>query len=322
MTPRPTPTATALIALMRLKGVGRRAALRLVDRSFQLESPDAVFDTISERVEKAKLPGAMFRDVWLKVVEDLDRSALLGIQALAFHDAAYPERLRTIPDPPAVLFVKGQQEGLAALSLAVVGTREPTGYGVKVARKLAASAATRGFVIVSGLALGCDTHGHEGCLDVQGIGVAVLAHGLDKVYPASNRGLAERLLACGGALVSEYPIGMTPLRTAFAERDRIQSGLADGVFVVETDVTGGTMHTVNAARGQGRALACIDHPEALWHENKTRGNRMLIKERRAVPIADGDALGRFLDGLRASRSVSENSQSPEPDGDPQTSMGF
>jgi DNA processing protein len=168
-----------------------------------------------------------------------------------------------------------------------------------VARKSAATAVETGFAIVSGLAHGCDTFGHQGCVDANGIGVAVLAHGLDKVYPAANRGLAEELLERSGCLVSEYALGVGALRTSFAERDRIQSGLSDGVLVIETDIKGGTMHTVRFSREQRRLLACINHPAALRHESKTKGNQMLIAEKSAVPISNGEDLLAFLEKLKA-----------------------
>ncbi|WP_425467320.1 DNA-processing protein DprA [Rubellimicrobium roseum] len=213
----------------------------------------------------------------------------------SFHDEGYPHRLRGIGDPPAVLFVKGDPTGLdAPRSLAVVGTREPTEFGSEVARRSGQSAAQAGFAIVSGLAHGCDTFGHEGCLEGNGVGVAVMAHGLDRIYPVSSRDLSVRLLETGGCLVSEYPLGMTPVRAAFAERDRIQSGLSDGVLVIETDEKGGTMHTVRFALEQQRSLACISHPNKWLSFEKTRGNQKLIKEGRARPIPDGEALLSFL----------------------------
>ncbi len=107
---------------------------------------------------------------------------------------------------------------------------------------------------MSGLARGCDTHAHEGCLEAGGVGVAVLAHGLDRKIPA----LAERLLERGGALVSEYPIGTPPRGYAFVERDRLQSGLSDAVLVIETGAHGGAMHALREARRQGRPFACLD----------------------------------------------------------------
>ncbi|MBA9070194.1 DNA processing protein [Methylobacterium sp. RAS18] len=225
-------------------------------------------------------------------------SADAGIKVLGFHDEEYPVRLRDTPDPPAILYVKGNVSPLhAPRAVAVIGTREPTEYGGKVARKLALRVAEAGYAVVSGLAHGCDTLGHEGCLDAGGVGIAVMAHGLDKVYPAANRGLAQRLVENGGCLVSEYPVGVTPMRNAFAERDRIQSGLSDAVLVIETDVKGGTMHTVRFAREQRRPLACIDHPQKWLEEDKTRGNQKMIKDGWATAIPHGEALLAFLAGV-------------------------
>ncbi|MDX0568596.1 hypothetical protein GOD83_32995 [Sinorhizobium medicae] len=284
--------SVALTALMKLKGVGRRAALRIVHGAI----PDSdAREIIADRAMRAKLPEIDLLNAWDRAEVELENTKASGIKFYSFHDEGYPERLRNIPDPPAVLYVKGDVSGLhAPKCLAVVGTREPTPYGEAVARKSAATAAEAGFTIVSGLAHGCDTLGHEGCLDAHGVGVAVMAHGLDKVYPAANRGLASRLLENGGCLVSEYPLGVTPMRTAFAERDRIQSGLSDAVLVVETDVKGGTMHTVRFSREQKRILACIDHPDRWKGEDKTKGNQMMIAERWARGIADGAALTRLL----------------------------
>jgi DNA processing protein len=292
-----TPTTIGIAALLTVKGIGRRAALRIISSPLHA---DSAREHLAELARAAKVSDLDVAGAWNKAEDNLDRSVESGIKAFSFHDEGYPKRLRDTPDPPAILYVKGDPSGLhAAHSIAVIGTREPTAYGEKVARRSAATATEQGFVVVSGLAHGCDTLGHEGCLDHHGVGVAVMAHGLEKVYPAANRSLASRLLEAGGCLVSEYPLGMTPTRTAFAERDRIQSGLSDAVLVIETDVKGGTMHTVRFSREQKRALACIDHPESWRHEPKIQGNQMLIADRWAVPISDGDALLSFLNGLKA-----------------------
>lgn len=302
MTEASSSTVISLLTLMKLKGVGRVKAMQIVDRAMEETGFASCRDALMRRLSTASLPHVPPTDVadaWKKSEEQLEWSREIGVRAISFHDMAYPARLRKTPDPPAVLFVKGDPTGLDAdKSLAVVGTREPMSFGKEVAQRSGRSAAEAGYVIVSGLAHGCDTYAHEGCLEARGVGVAVLAHGLDRVYPAANRGLAERLLDSGGCLASEYPVGTTPVRSAFAERDRIQSGLSDGVLVIETDVGGGTMHTVRFARAQGRALACIEHPQRYRSENKTRGNRKLIEEGSARPIPDGDALTEFLSGLR------------------------
>ncbi len=310
-------TAIATVALLRLKGVGRRAAVRIIQGAINSEEQR---HDLFDRAARAKLNVAQLGDAWREAEDQLDKSRSAGIEAYAFFDRGFPARLRNIPDPPAVLYVKGATASLHSdNALAVVGTREPTDYGERVAFFLASAAVREGYTIVSGLAHGCDAFAHQGCVQENGVGVAVMAHGLDKVYPAANKALAQRLLDTEGALVSEYPIGMTPARTAFAERDRLQSGLSDAVLVIETDVKGGTMHTVNFSRQQKRPLACINHPEQWRKEPKTRGNQALIAEKWAEPIANGDDLVAFLDKLKGRRETVGN----DPDNsDPQISMGF
>lgn len=313
-------TSVALVALMKLKGVGRRGALRIVHGP--IPDNDAK-DLIVDRAMRARISESAFLDAWDRAWDELESTEAKETKFFSFYDEGYPERLRNIPDPPAVLYVKGDVAGLHATKcLAVVGTREPTAYGEVVARKSASTAVGEGFTIVSGLAHGCDTFGHEGCLDAHGIGVAVMAHGLDKVYPAANRGLASRLLENGGCLVSEYPLGVTPMRTAFAERDRIQSGLSDAVLVVETDVKGGTMHTVRFCREQKRLLACIDHPDKWKDEDKTKGNQMMIAQRWAHGICDGVALTQFLTHIEQVETLPEDESETRNNNDPQTRMSF
>ena len=319
-------TTICLLTLMKLKGVGRARALRLIDQSVNESSLEACKDFLLYRVIQTGLTSAgeqELLDAWWRSEAELENGQEIGVQALAFHDSGYPARLTRVPDPPAVLFVKGQRQGLhASRGVAVVGTREPTEFGKKVAQRSGRISAEAGYAVVSGLAYGCDTHAHWGCVEARGVGVVVLAHGLDKVYPARNRDLADRLLEDGGCLTSEYPTGSRPLRAAFAERDRIQSGLADGVLVIETDVRGGTMHTVRAAHAQRRPVACVDHPERCRSASKTRGNRMLIDEGRALPVADGEALLGFLRRLNSEANSTVCSEIPERNRRGQTSFSF
>ena len=247
--------------------------------------------------------------VWHMGEQQVEEAHEAGLRVVSYFDDDYPGRLRDIPDPPAVLFIRGRVEALHEPgTVAVVGTREPTPFGERAAYRSGQCAAEAGIAVISGLALGCDTQAHEGCISKFGTGVAVLAHGLDRVYPAKNRALADLLLENGGCWVSEYPLGIKPARGAFVERDRIQSGLANGVLVIETDVKGGTMHTVRYSQQQHRRLACIGHPEQWWHHPKTRGNRELIQAGDAEPIGNAEAMARFL------RDVSGHStSSPEPD---------
>lgn len=302
MTESVSYSAVSLMALMKFKGIGRASALRIVNLPIVEASLEKNCEVLMRRMAAAgprTVPNSEVYEAWRRSEEQLTRSQEFGIQAISFYDDTYPARLRKTPDPPAVLFAKGNLQALdSPKSLAVVGTREPTQSGKDVARKCGRTAAESGYAIISGLALGCDAHAHEGCLEAHGVGTAVLAHGLDNVYPAANRGLAERLLEDGGCLTSEYPIGTRPVRSAFPERNRIQSGLSDGVLVIETGVTGGTMHTARFARIQGRALACCDHLNRKCAVERTKGNRKLIDEDGAVPIPNTEALKKFLSDLK------------------------
>ncbi len=292
--------AQILTSLVRLKGVGNRKALDLL--AAMPERRDST-DTHQVFISFARdYPGTekAHEDIWNKSVQRVQDSHDIGVRIITFNDSEYPERLRRTPDPPAVLFVKGQVEALHQLcSVAIVGTRKPSIRGERAAWKAGTLAAESDVSVVSGLALGCDARAHGGCVEREGIGVAVLAHGLDRVYPAANRDLAERILEFNGCLVSEYPVGAGPSKWAFAYRDRIQSGLSDRVLVIETDVKGGTMHTVRYAKEQERPLGCIDLP--------ARGNRKLIGEETATSIYDEESLSYFLTG---SVALAEEYQEP------------
>jgi DNA processing protein len=237
--------------------------------------------------------------------EMLDRCENQGVNVLWPTKSDFPVRLRTIPNPPLILFSLGDSTILNGDSVAVIGTREPTDFGVRSARKIARTLAEQGWVIVSGLAEGCDTAGHEGCLDGAGRTVAALAHGFGRIYPASNKGLAERIISHGGCLITEYPPGQPPTRGSFVERDRLQSGLSLGVIVIETDVKGGTMHTVRHAIEQSRPIAAVSHPEKMKSEPKAQGNRLLVAEGHATALEAKKDVFDFTDSLRRERPKTE-----------------
>ena len=288
-----------LIALMKLKGFGRRTALEIVNRTPAESCAETCVEALTSSVERlypTRTSADAISDAWHRSAEELARTIAAGISVVAFHDRDFPMRLRRIPDPPAILYVQGNVAAMSTTkSLAVVGTQEPTPYGKAVAKRSAKSAVEDGFSIVSGLARGCDTYAHVGCVEASGVGVAVLGAGLDRLYPASSQDLADKILENNGCLVSEYALGTKPTKWSFAERDRIQSGLSDGVLVIETDVVGGTMHTVRYARQQKRPLACIIHPEKYLHAPKTKGNQKLRRDGWAAPVSDRNSLSSFFD---------------------------
>lgn len=180
-----------------------------------------------------------------------------GIDILTLQDAQYPERLRNIPDPPVVLYIQGRLPAVdEGLTLAVVGTRRATPYGLKMAARLGRELARGGSLVVSGLAAGCDGAAMEAALDAGGTAVGVLGTAIDVVYPARNKLLFQRTRA-GGALVSEYPPGARTYPSDFTARNRIISGLSLGVVVVEAPSRSGTKNTALHALEQGRDVFAV-----------------------------------------------------------------
>ncbi|MDO4558064.1 MAG: DNA-processing protein DprA [Planctomycetia bacterium] len=188
--------------------------------------------------------------------ETLELCERHGITILTPTDPMYPESLRQIPDPPAVLFLRGELRPEDSLAIAMVGTRHPSLYGRQMATRLAEGFAQAGLTVVSGLARGIDGCSHEGALNGGGRTIAVLGSGILEIYPQEHRSLAERVVE-RGALLSEMPPKAPPLPEAFPRRNRIVSGLSLGVIVVEAGDRSGTMITVRHASEQGREIFAV-----------------------------------------------------------------
>lgn len=196
----------------------------------------------------------------------------LAIREIVLKDSEYPHLLTEIQNPPPRMFFLGTIPKNPCI--AIVGTRKATSEGKRSVRILAATLAQRGFCIVSGLALGIDEAAHEGALSVKGKTVAVLANGLDTIYPRQHEHLAKKIIAAGGAIVSEYPIGTPALPHQFLERNRIVSGISVAVIVVEAPLRSGSISTARHAAEQGRDV--FVYPGPVVHPNY-RGSHMLIR---------------------------------------------
>lgn len=193
------------------------------------------------------------------VESDLARMHRYGIGFVFFLSSDYPPLLRELYDPPFAIFYRGVLPDPERPMVAIVGTRSPSGDGALAARRIAREFAESGISAVSGLARGIDAFAHRGSVDGGGATVAVLACGVDTVYPRSNACLASRIVDAGGCLLSEYPPGETPLKYRFPERNRIISGLARSVLVVEAPEKSGALITADFALEQGRDLfVCAD----------------------------------------------------------------
>ncbi len=190
------------------------------------------------------------------------------------HDADYPQDLRHIPDPPLLLYIKGRRELLRAPMIAVVGSRNASTQGKANAEGFAEALSHAGLCVVSGMALGIDTAAHEGALRGAGSTIAVIGTGPDRVYPARNRALAHRI-AEQGCIVSEYALGTPPVANNFPRRNRIISGMAAGVLVVEAAAQSGSLITAQMAAEQGREVFAL--PGSI-HSALAKGCHQLIRE--------------------------------------------
>jgi DNA processing protein len=179
-----------------------------------------------------------------------------NISAISKGDVRFPTALAAIHDPPHTLWIKGDVDAMRAPSVAIVGSRAASPYAIEVARRLGADLARRNIAVVSGMARGVDSAAHRGALEGGGITIAVFGCGVDVMYPPEHRGLADRIVE-RGALVSEFPPGMPPLKGNFPQRNRIISGLSLAVVIVEAAEGSGSLITADFALEQGRAVLAV-----------------------------------------------------------------
>jgi DNA processing protein len=207
--------------------------------------------------------------------EEMANATKAGITILSLDDPQYPSRLKEIYDPPLILYVRGDAGVLAKPGLAMVGTRHPTPYGSGMAERLACDLAAQGLVIISGMARGVDTASHRGALSAKGKTVAVFGTGVDVIYPKENSRLSDQILALGGALVSEFPLGTFAAPQNFPIRNRILSGMSIGVLVLEAAEYSGTRITARLALEQNRDVFAV--PGNVTNKNSW-GPNTLIKQ--------------------------------------------
>jgi len=280
--PHPSVTGAALdedrlawLALTLSPGLGPR---RIVEAMRQLEAASQIFGLPLTAIEGLKFPAAAAQFVFdgqarAAAEQEWLRAREHGVQVVTFGCRQYPERLKEIYDPPPVLWVRGNADLLARPSIAIVGTRHPTPYGTGIAEMLARDLSARGMLIVSGMARGVDSAAHKGALAAGKPTVAVWGTGADVIYPKENKKLAEDILATGGAIVSELPLGTFPAPQNFPRRNRILSGVSVGVLVVEASENSGTRVTARCAADQGRDVFAV--PGNVTSKNSWTPNTLI-----------------------------------------------
>jgi DNA processing protein len=234
-------------------------------RFSQIESyfPDleTAWNAPAGELRKARLEDAVVRSIVtsrprIDIDAELEKLPRFGIAVLTWHDEGYPARLKEIYDFPPVLYVRGSLTAADEWCLAVVGTRRATAYGRQVTEEIVSDLARNNITIVSGLARGVDSIAHQAALDAGGRTVAILAGGLDTIYPPENLGLARRIVE-QGALISEYPLGTKPRADHFPRRNRILSGMSLGVLVTEAGEGSGALITADLGLEQNRDVLCV-----------------------------------------------------------------
>lgn len=247
------------LALSLTPGVGAGRGRRMVENFGGI---DRLFAAPLTALEAAGLPAVAAQSISLgKSLElaaaELDHVRELGADVVVPGDAEYPRRLLEIYDPPLVLYLQGNAEIIDKPGIAIVGTRHPTPYGTGMAERLAGDLAAHGLIVFSGMARGVDTAAHRGALNAHGGTVAIWGTGIDEVYPKENRKIADQILAAGGAILTEFPLGTFPAPQNFPIRNRIISGLSIGVLVIEAGEFSGTRVTARCALEQGREVFAV-----------------------------------------------------------------
>ena len=225
-----------------------------------------------------------------------------GVVTITIDDEAYPEKFRQLEDPPQVLYAKGDVSLLnAEKHSAVIGARKVSMKGMDVAIGIGNVLALDGEVVVSGLATGCDTGGHLGCLGAGGKTIAILPSPVTQIQPAQNEELAERIVQGGGLLISEYPHGTEVTPEMYIARDRLQAALSDGLIVIESFIGGGTMYTVDYAMQMGKLVGAYRYPGGFDMTEKSEGNEYLIEEKGAFIIRTMKDVRAFIDKMNEIR---------------------
>lgn len=253
----PSADARYWVAFQHVRRIGPVRLRRLVDRFGSIgDAWSARQSDLAAVLDEASVESIVRVRATFDMDQEMERIERLGIDVLTLGDAAYPQLLREIPNPPAVLYVRGTLLESDIRAVAMVGTRRCTAYGRQVAARMAEELAQAGVTVVSGLALGIDGQAHRGALAGKGRTIAVLGSGVDQIYPWSHRDLATQIVE-NGAVVSDYPPGTKPDARNFPPRNRIIAGLSRGVVVVEAPIRSGALITVDFAADYGRDVFCV-----------------------------------------------------------------
>ncbi len=297
------------LALTVTPGLGATRSRRLVEHFGNIE---AVFLASLTELEAAGIPAVAAQSLGTgrsaeMAQDEMGKASAAGVLVLTADNPAFPSQLRQIYDPPLLLYVRGNIGVLTQPGIAVVGTRHPTPYGTGMAERLSFDLAAHGLVIFSGMARGVDTSAHRGAINAKGKTVAVFGTGVDVPYPKENKRLSEQILAAGGALVSEFPMGTFAAPQNFPIRNRIISGISIGVLVVEAAEYSGTRITARCALEQNREVFAV--PGNVTTANAWGPNTLIKQGAKLVGTWD-DIWEELPSDVRLALTPREGDESP------------
>ncbi|CAH2213104.1 DNA-processing protein DprA [Tepidibacter aestuarii] len=281
------------LLLSNIKGIGYKTIQKIDDyfadiQDFNIISDEEIYKipNISLKIKKniVNYRSSTYLD---QIKENLKKHE---INYITINNSNYPKRLKHIYDPPHILYFKGNKELLNEFCIAMIGSRKPTNYGVFCANKISKELSSLGINIISGMAVGIDYYSHLGCLNGNSKTIAVLGSSIDKPYPKQNIHLMNNIIESGGIILSEYPPGTEARPGYFPMRNRIISGISDGVLIVEASERSGSLITMNYALDHGKNVFAI--PGNI-NSHMSKGSNKIIKEGAKLVSSVDDILEEY-----------------------------
>ncbi len=298
-------TVKEILTLSCLNGVGAKTIFKVASQAGEnlIGKVKECGLKVSENGLKVPCDMNHLDDAQKKAEMIMKNCASYGIGIISYYDDQYPDKLRMTIDqdgkqcPPALIYYKGDVSLLKKKALTVIGTRNPNDDGKKAARYLSKSFSEAGLVIVSGLAIGCDSEGHKGAIDAHASTIAVMAGGLDSIYPKENEGLAQEIIDNGGLLISEYAPLNKVNKFTLVDRDRLQAALADATLVIQAGVKSGTMHAAKTTLKAKKPLFVTYYNNEATRNNEVCSGNEYLMTMGAKYLKGNDDLKKIADNI-------------------------
>jgi DNA processing protein len=303
-----------ILTLLQVKGIGKKIAENIIYNSMvEIKNLDDLYILIlAEQKKNKKIAEIDFEKLKYyynksnKIISIIDKE---DIKIINKHDEKYPYRYKNIKNPPLILFAKGNIELLNSQCIvSITGTRNPTISAQDRCKKLVETLVKKDVVITSGLAIGCDTIAHKEAIKNNGFTIAIIPSSMDNIYPKENIGLANEIIKKNGLLLSEYPIIINSKinKGQFLERNRLISGISDGLCVIETKKRGGSMQTFKLGKLQKKIIGVIDFDTE--NENN-QGNKILIENENVIKIKEESSILSFIEKIRYNKKKEKKQSS-------------